>query len=597
MLRSLWLLICILAVKKQTFVTEINLNFNLDLTYHENITPNETFIYSSLWITMKTKTFRGNLISLLMLLLLSGDIHPCPGPITIQEINNFCKSRGLKCFHQNIRGLQGKYDEVKNILIHYKKVDIFSHSEIFTNDDTVIDFEIPGYELIKLPRKNGPGGGVGLYIFDQIPFVEREDLDDPDDPDIEGIWIEIFPDSTKSFVFCVAYRPPDTSEYLPKEFITKLRKKIELVNKEKKEVIIMGDLNTNYLVKDDRYRVKEMFLTQLIETATLIDVVLTNNPLNISSTVNIAASLSDHNLIGCIRKMNSFRYQPEVITCRDFKNYDVNAINSELLNADWNNVCNRQSVSTAFSRLKEILLNTLNRYAPIVKKTVKGKPSPWLNEQVKRHMNTRDQLLRKAQKSKSHIDWRNYRIKKNFVKNEINRSKRNYFKSQLRENYNKSDRLWQTIKKIFPVKITSTPSTKSFKVDDKVINDKVSIAQGFCNFYSSVASKLKLKAFPLINFIWKFEKPSQPINNARFHFLAVSDLDVLKYLKNLKRKSATGLDNIPTYFLKDTAYVICKPLTHVINLSMQTGEFPEDLKAARVSPIFKSGAKSTFDNY
>ena len=49
--------------------------------------------------------------------------------------------------------------------------------------------------------------------------------------------------------------------------------------------------------------------------------------------------------------------------------------------------------------------------------------------------------------------------------------------------------------------------------------------------------------------------------------------------------------------MKDTTYVICKPLTYVINLSMQTGEFPEDLKAARVSPIFKSGAKNTFGNY
>ena len=49
--------------------------------------------------------------------------------------------------------------------------------------------------------------------------------------------------------------------------------------------------------------------------------------------------------------------------------------------------------------------------------------------------------------------------------------------------------------------------------------------------------------------------------------------------------------------MKDTIYVICKPLTHVINLSMQAGEFSEDLKAARVSPIFNSGAKNTFDNY
>ena len=46
-LRSLWLLIFILAVKKQTFVTEINLDFNLDFTYHEDITQIETFIYSS----------------------------------------------------------------------------------------------------------------------------------------------------------------------------------------------------------------------------------------------------------------------------------------------------------------------------------------------------------------------------------------------------------------------------------------------------------------------------------------------------------------------------------------------------------------------
>ena len=232
---------------------------------------------------------------------------------------------------------------------------------IFINKDTVIDFEIPGYELIKLPRKNGPGGGVGLYIRDQIPFVEREDLDDPE---VEGIWIEIFPDSTKSFVFCVAYRPPDSSEYLPKDFTTKMCQKIEIVNNEKKDVIIMGDLNTNYLVKEDRFRMKEMFMVnafiQLIEkatriteeTATLIDVVLTNNPLNISKTVNIAATLSDHNLIGCIRKMNSLRYQPETITCRDFKNYDVDAINRELLNAQWEEVYRSRSVNTAFAHFK-----------------------------------------------------------------------------------------------------------------------------------------------------------------------------------------------------------------------------------------------------
>eukprot|EP00111_Clytia_hemisphaerica_P010392 TCONS_00030351-protein len=272
------------------------------------------------------------------------------------------------------------------------------------------------------------------------------------------------------------------TEYLPKDFTTKLCQKIKIVNNEKKDVIIMGDLNTNYLVKEDRFRMKEMFMvnayTQLIEkatritedTATLIDVVLTNNRLNINKTVNIAATLSDHNLIGCIRKMNSLRYQPEIITCRDFKNYDVDTINRELLNAQWDNVYSCRSVNTAFAQFKNILSSTLDRHAPVVQKTVKGKPSPWLTEEVKRHMNVRDQLNRKAQKHGRPVDWQNFRRKKNFVINEIKRSKKNYFKNQLKENYKKSDKLWDTIKRIFPVKKTVTSSTKSFKVNDKIIS-------------------------------------------------------------------------------------------------------------------------------
>ena len=56
-----------------------------------------------------------------MLLILSGDIHPCPGPDTFQEINNKCSGKGSKFLHENIRGLQGKYDEIKEILVRCKE--------------------------------------------------------------------------------------------------------------------------------------------------------------------------------------------------------------------------------------------------------------------------------------------------------------------------------------------------------------------------------------------------------------------------------------------------------------------------------------------
>ena len=49
--------------------------------------------------------------------------------------------------------------------------------------------------------------------------------------------------------------------------------------------------------------------------------------------------------------------------------------------------------------------------------------------------------------------------------------------------------------------------------------------------------------------------------------------------------------------LKDAAIAIAKPLTHVMNLILQTGIVPVDFKHAVVAPIFKSGAKQELDNY
>ena len=42
---------------------------------------------------------------------------------------------------------------------------------------------------------------------------------------------------------------------------------------------------------------------------------------------------------------------------------------------------------------------------------------------------------------------------------------------------------------------------------------------------------------------------------------------------------------------------ISKPLCHIFNLSLSTGIFPDKLKIARVTPVFKSGDKCELSNY
>ena len=49
--------------------------------------------------------------------------------------------------------------------------------------------------------------------------------------------------------------------------------------------------------------------------------------------------------------------------------------------------------------------------------------------------------------------------------------------------------------------------------------------------------------------------------------------------------------------LKDAALVLTKPLTFIINLSLETGVVPSEWKVAKVLPLYKSGSLAEIDNY
>ena len=82
-----------------------------------------------------------------------------------------------------------------------------------------------------------------------------------------------------------------------------------------------------------------------------------------------------------------------------------------------------------------------------------------------------------------------------------------------------------------------------------------------------------------------------------FSFTPVSKEHVHKMLIGLNSHKATGLDGMPARFIIDSADIICKPLCHIVNLSIQSGEFPCDIKKAKITPIYKKKAKTEAGNY
>ena len=130
--------------------------------------------------------------------------------------------------------------------------------------------------------------------------------------------------------------------------------------------------------------------------------------------------------------------------------------------------------------------------------------------------------------------------------------------------------------------------------------DKTFIANSFCEYFSFIAECLKRKSILLRDFVWSKsaeENLPKQFTESQFTFKVVKESDILKELKNLKRKKASGLDNFPPGLLKDAAYVLTTPLTFIINLSLKTKVVPSEWKVAKVIPLYKSGSLAEIDNY
>ena len=72
---------------------------------------------------------------------------------------------------------------------------------------------------------------------------------------------------------------------------------------------------------------------------------------------------------------------------------------------------------------------------------------------------------------------------------------------------------------------------------------------------------------------------------------------MLGILKSLGTSKAAGLDNIPPKLVKAAAEELAVPITTLANRSLTCGLFPNAEKAAKISPIYKSGDRAAIDNY
>ena len=131
-------------------------------------------------------------------------------------------------------------------------------------------------------------------------------------------------------------------------------------------------------------------------------------------------------------------------------------------------------------------------------------------------------------------------------------------------------------------------------VNGNVITNKNCIAEIFNNFFvnvgSNLASRIPKGKRPFKTYLRKIAVNSFFIN-------PVQESEIEKLISNLNKNKSLGPRSVPIKILQNHVDVLKQPLTYSINFSFQQVIFPEALKTARVTPIFKKEDPLLPSNY
>lgn len=167
-----------------------------------------------------------------------------------------------------------------------------------------MDFELEGYELRNINRKNKGGGGVAIYVDKNPNYKVIESMTTVVDSLLECITIEICEEKNKNIAVSCIYRTPGTNIDIFREWIEGMFSK-----QSKKVVFIRGVFNIDIL-NPHMHKTTDSFINTMyslslfskitrptritFNCATLIDNIYTNDIKDKTISGILINDISDH---------------------------------------------------------------------------------------------------------------------------------------------------------------------------------------------------------------------------------------------------------------------------------------------------------------
>ena len=328
-------------------------------------------------------------------------------------------------------------------------------------------------------------------------------------------------------------------------------------------------------------------------TPTCIDLFLTNQKNRFMKSSTFETGISDyHKMITTIFKTTFSKGKPKVIKYRCFKSFDKETFENSLKS----NLCNNDV--TSFEKFHTIFRDTLDQFAPIKEKKVRFNNSRFMSKQLRKSIMIRSRLRNNYNKNRTSENWKKYKTQRNICTNLLKKTKTNYFETIDAKDITDNKRFWNTIKPFISEK--SKSSNKVILVEnDEIIKNKKDIANTMNSHFTNISKSLNLKIQEKssLDNVESIAKIRENYHYPKFSFNKFTEDEIISTINNLPANKSTTENDIPVSILKNSIQVYSGKLTFLLNNCLQEGIFPDDLKYADVTPVFKKGDNTAKENY
>ena len=530
-----------------------------------------------------------------------------------QEIMSENNNHNVNIFHNNLNGLETKFEKVHNFLSNITiDLDIIALTETSqqSNDEQFkTNVDIPGYTLFSTPTKSSKGG-TAIYCNNKHDTIERKNLNITHDH-YESIWIEIKNKNCKNIIIGSIYRHPHDNIDVYNSYLDYLELTLSKLTKENKEIYICGDFNSDLLKIDIRSNYKRFYdlmssngLFPFIllptriagDSATIVDNIFTNNLSNSIFSGNIITDFSDHFSQFISIQKPKIDYKSFTIYKRDYSKFSETSFRNDVSIQNFDNTFT--DIDDQFRDFYFKLECCVNRHAPmkkLSKKEIKLQQKPWISSRLNKMIQIKNKLFYRKKRQPNNVNIKKlYNMFRNRVNREIIKSKKEYYSQYFEENNRNSKKTWEGIRSIINIKKAKATGISQLKITETIVDNPKEIAEALNDFFSNVGPDTE-KDIPR-NPVVKPDKYLKNRNQFEFVMAHISEEEVLEIINQFENKS-TGPNSIPVNLLKLIPDLILVPLCKIISNSFQTGIFPDALKIGKVIPIHKGGSTQEVNNY